>query len=181
MPHIDEILKFNEKFVAGKSYESYATTKYPDKKIAVLSCMDTRLTRLLPAALNLKNGDAKIVKSAGAIIRSPFDGAMLSLLVAVYELKVESIIVVGHHDCGMRGLKAPGLLRKMEERRISREKMDLLRYGGMDLDKWLTGFDNTEDAIRDTVRLIQDHPLMPAEIRTSGFIIDPGTGKLDLV
>ena len=50
---IDEILKFNKQFVAEKGYERFITTKYPDKKIAILSCMDTRLTELLPAALGL--------------------------------------------------------------------------------------------------------------------------------
>jgi carbonic anhydrase len=31
-------------FVEQKGYEKYLTDKYPDKKLAVLSCMDTRLT-----------------------------------------------------------------------------------------------------------------------------------------
>ena len=55
---IEEIIKYNEQFVASKGYEKYLTSKYPDKKLAILSCMDTRLTELLPAALGLKNGDA---------------------------------------------------------------------------------------------------------------------------
>ena len=45
---LDEILEFNKQFVANKGYEKYITNKYPDKKIAILSCMDTRLTELLP-------------------------------------------------------------------------------------------------------------------------------------
>lgn len=77
---IDKILKFNKEFVARKGYEQYVTDKYPDKKLAVLSCMDTRLTELLPAALGLKNGDAKIIKNAGGLIMAPFDSAMRSLL-----------------------------------------------------------------------------------------------------
>ena len=61
---IDQIVHYNKEFVAAKGYEQYRTDKYPDKKLAVLSCMDTRLTELLPAALGLKNGDAKIIKNA---------------------------------------------------------------------------------------------------------------------
>ena len=61
MSMIDEILAFNKEFVAGKGYEKYITNKYPDKKIAILSCMDTRLTELLPAALCIKNGDVKMI------------------------------------------------------------------------------------------------------------------------
>ena len=45
---IDSIIAFNKEFVASKGYEKYLTDKYPDKKLAVLSCMDTRLTELLP-------------------------------------------------------------------------------------------------------------------------------------
>ena len=41
---LEEILAYNKKFVEDKGYEAYITNKYPDKKIAILSCMDTRLT-----------------------------------------------------------------------------------------------------------------------------------------
>ena len=60
----------------AKAYEKYAASKYPNKKLAILSCMDTRLTELLPAALGLKNGDAKIIKNAGGIIADPFGSVM---------------------------------------------------------------------------------------------------------
>ena len=46
---IDQIIEYNKSFVEQKGYEKYLTDKYPDKKLAVLSCMDTRLTELLPA------------------------------------------------------------------------------------------------------------------------------------
>ena len=62
---LEDILKYNREFVERKGYEKYITNKYPDKKIAIVSCMDTRLTELLPAALGLKNGDVKIIKNAG--------------------------------------------------------------------------------------------------------------------
>ena len=97
---IDQILDYNKSFVERKDYEQYLADKYPDKKLAVLSCMDTRLTELLPAALGLKNGDAKIIKNAGGLVISAFDSAMRSLIVAIYELGVEEIMVVAHSHCG---------------------------------------------------------------------------------
>ena len=42
---IDQIIEFNKTFVAQKGYEKYLTDKYPDKKLAVLSCMDTSWCR----------------------------------------------------------------------------------------------------------------------------------------
>lgn len=80
---IEEILAYNKQFVENKGYESYITNKYPDKKIAILSCMDTRLTALLPAALGIKNGDVKMIKNAGGVISHPFGSVIRSLLVAI--------------------------------------------------------------------------------------------------
>ena len=67
MTNIDNVLAFNREFVASGGYEKHITDKYPDKKLAVLSCMDTRLSVLLQEALGLKNGDAKVIKKAGAV------------------------------------------------------------------------------------------------------------------
>ncbi len=77
---IDQIIAFNKTFVEQKGYEKYLTSKYPDKKLAVLSCMDTRLTELLPAALGLKNGDAKIIKNAGGLVISALVSSVNMLL-----------------------------------------------------------------------------------------------------
>lgn len=75
---IDQIIVHNRHFVAEKKYEQYLTDKNPDKRLAVLSCIDTRLTELLPAALGLHNGDAKIIKNAGGLVISAFDSAIKS-------------------------------------------------------------------------------------------------------
>lgn len=175
---IDEILKFNREFVAGKGYEPYATSKYPDKRIAIVTCMDTRLTHLLPAALGLGNGDVKMIKNAGGTITNPFDSTMRSILVAVYELGVNEVMVVGHTGCGVQGMNAGHMLSLMRERGISEEHITLMRHCGIDLDSWLHGFDSTPDAVNETVDLISNHPLMPADVNVRGFIIDSSTGLL---
>ena len=36
---IDELLEFNRSFVEDKGYERYVKTKFPGKKIAVVTCM----------------------------------------------------------------------------------------------------------------------------------------------
>ena len=55
---LSEILNFNREFVARKDYLPYQTTKYPDRKLAILTCMDTRLTHLLPAGPGYCAGDS---------------------------------------------------------------------------------------------------------------------------
>ena len=175
---IDEILEFNKNFVASRAYEQYVTDKYPDKKLAVLSCMDTRLTELLPAALGLKNGDAKIIKNAGGLVISPFDSAMRSLIVAIYELGVEEIMVVAHSNCGACHMSYDHFHDEMIARGITDETLDTIRNCGIDLDQWLEGFKDTPESVRRTVATIQTHPLVPRDVTVRGFIIDSTTGAL---
>lgn len=179
MARIDEILAFNQAFVKDQCYKKYETTKYPTKKIAILSCMDTRLTALLPAALNLKNGDAKIIQNAGAVVSHPFGSVMRSLLVAVYDLGVEDILVIGHYDCGMQGMDPQAFLQKMAARGVARQQVDLIEYCGVNIQTWLKGFDDPHTSVLETVRTIKAHPLLPADARVYGFVMDPETGRLD--
>lgn len=181
MTLIHEILEYNREFVEKKRYEAFDTTRFPNKRIAVLSCMDTRLTKLLPAALNFENGDIKIITNAGAMITHPYGSVMRSLLVAIYELGVREIMVIGHYECGMKGLEASHLLQKMAERGITSEKTDSVKSSGIDIEKWLSGFDNPVNSVAETVALIQNHLLVPADVNVYGFLMNPHTGKLDQI
>lgn len=178
---IEELLKYNREFVEKKQYEQYVSDKFPNKKIAILTCMDTRLTELLPAALGLKNGDVKMIKNAGAIISSPFGSVMRSLIIAVYELGVDEILVIGHYDCGMQNLDSKAILEKMKKRNISEESINMIKYFGIDFDIWLKGFENIEKSVKATVELIMKHPLIPKDVNVSGLIMDPSTGKVERI
>lgn len=178
---IDEILRHNREFVENKGYERFATSKYPDKKIAIVTCMDTRLVELLPAALGIRNGDVKIIKNAGGTITNPFDSTMRSLLVAVYELGVNEIMVIGHTGCGVQGMNAGEMLRIMRSRGVSDEHINLMRHCGIDLDSWLHGFEDTGAAVGETVDLIRNHPLMATDVRVAGYIMDSVTGELNKI
>lgn len=175
---IDEILAYNKEFVEKKLYEQYTTSKYPDKKIAILTCMDTRLVELLPAALGLKNGDVKIIKNAGGMVINPFGSVIRSLLIAIVELGVEEIMVIGHTDCGVSGINADSMIRHLLERGISRDHIDMMRYCGIDFEAWLRGFDCVESSVAETVDLLRHHPLMPADVTIKGYVIDTETGAL---
>ena len=176
---IDEIIDYNKRFVASKGYEQYVTDKYPDKRLAVLSCMDTRLTELLPAALGLKNGDAKIIKNAGGLVISPFDSAMRSLVVAIYELGVEEIMVVAHSNCGACHMSYSHFHDEMIKRGVTDETLDIIGKCGINLETWLEGFKDTPDSVRKTVEAIKTNPLIPQDVIVRGFIIDSTTGALE--
>lgn len=175
---IDEILLYNKAFVENMEYNKYFTSKYPDKKIAIISCMDTRLTELLPAALGLKNGDAKIIKNAGGIISHPFGSVMRSLIIGIYELQVQEILVIGHTDCGARYTNSLEIIEKMKARGIAQSDIDLLKYCGINFDSWLSGFADLELSINASVNLIRKHPLIPQSVTVCGLVIDSVTGAL---
>jgi carbonic anhydrase len=181
MSQLSEILEYNQAFVDNKEYEQFRTDKFPDKRMVILTCMDARLVELLPKALNLKNGDAKIIKNAGAIVSHPFGSVMRSIIVAIYELNANEVLVIGHHDCGMMGLNSKLLLDKALDRGISDKVMSTLGHSGIDLERWLTGFNKVQEGVSKSVGTIKNHPLLPVDILVHGLIIDPVTGKLEVL
>lgn len=178
---LDEILQYNKTFVESKGYEKYITNKYPDKQIAIVSCMDTRLTKLLPAALGLKNGDAKIIQNAGGVISHPFGSVIRSLLIAIYELDVKEILVIGHTDCGARYTDSQKMIEKMKEHGITQNNIDMIKYCGIDFDSWLGGFMDLDDSVKKSVELIRNHPLIPEIVMVYGLVIDSITGELNKI
>lgn len=181
MSLLSEILEFNEVFVDEKQYEQYATTKFPDKRIVILTCMDTRLTELLLKSMNFKNGDVKIIKNAGAVITHPFGSIMRSLLLAVYELKADEVFVIGHHDCGMSSINTGNIISKMVDRGVDKNLFKTLNYSGIDLTDWLRGFNDVAESVENSVDLINNHPLMDKTVPVHGLVINPKTGKLDMI
>ncbi len=178
---IKDIVQFNKQFVENKQYEPFRTSKYPDKKLAIVTCMDTRLIELLPAALGLKNGDAKIIKNAGGVITHPFGSVVRSLLVAIYELGVQDICIIGHTDCGVQHMNSDAIIKKMKERGIDEEKIALAGDFGIDLHRFLEGFDDVEVSVKSSMALLERHPLIPDDVRLYGFILDSVTGALTQV
>lgn len=181
MPLLTEIINFNEKFVSEKQYEQYATTKFPDKRIVILTCMDTRLTELLLKSMNFKNGDVKLIKNAGAVITHPFGSIMRSLLVAVYELQADEVFIIGHHDCGMSSINTEHIIGEMVERGVDKSLFKTLNYSGIDMKDWLRGFNDVTESVRNSVDLLVNHPLMDKSVPVHGLVIDPETGKLDTI
>ena len=179
MSLISDILDCNREFVDRKEYEAYLTDRFPNKSLVVLTCMDTRLIELLPKAMGVRNGDVKIIKSAGAILSHPFGSIMRSILVAVYELEAKEIAVIGHHDCGMTGLDCDRILDKAVARGVKEDVVSTLRNAGIDLRGWLSGFSSPEEGVRRSVHNVRHHPLLPRNLPVHGLMIHPSTGKLD--
>lgn len=179
MSVLSEIFEHNAQFVARREYEAFLTSPLPNKRLVVVTCMDTRLVELLPKAMGIRNGDVKMIKTAGAVVSHPFGSVMRSVLMAVYQLGADEIAVVGHHGCGMTGLSPVTVLDKATKRGVSPETLATLNHAGVDLQQWLTGFESPQAGVMASVKMIREHPLLPNDVAVHGLIIDPETGKLE--
>jgi carbonic anhydrase len=171
------MLAHNQQFVASGGFAAFASPP-ADVRCVIVSCMDSRLTHLLPAALNIKQGEAKIVKTAGAIVSHPFGGIMRSVIVALYELRASEVFIVGHDDCGMRALDPAKTMEKMLAAGVPADRLSVLKSAGIDVPRWLAGFDSLDASVLGGVATVRSHPLIPPNVLVHGLIINPTTGAI---
>jgi carbonic anhydrase len=181
MSIVSEILEHNRAFTQRHEYEEFRTDQFPNKRLVVLSCMDTRLVELLPRAMGFRNGDVKMVKNAGAIVSHPFGSVMRSILLAIYELNAAEVVVVGHSGCGMTGLSCQRIIDKARTRGVSEDVLTMLSHSGINLQQWLTGFNSVEDGVRESVGVIHNHPLLPRDVPVHGLMMDSESGALKII
>ncbi|MHA2328224.1 MAG: carbonic anhydrase [Candidatus Hodarchaeales archaeon] len=123
-------------------------------------------------------GEAIIIRTAGALFTP--DG-LRSLLIAIYELNVNLVVVVGHTDCGgeMTNDQMDQLLNKISKKtNFSREKVLQFLNASSPFHAFL-GFSNVKSQIQRTVRAIREHPLISAgNVEVRGFIYKTHEGDL---
>ena len=177
------ILEHNQKFVKNELYKPLNVD--PDLHVSmprcvVVGCMDARLTGLLPAALGLRNGEVKFVKTAGAVVSHPFGSVMRSVLVALYELRASEVYVIGHTDCGMGGLNPDKTIAKMLAAGVPQERLAVLESVGIDVKSFLRGFKSLDESVVGSADAVRNHPLVPPHVRVHALIVDSNTGALRL-
>jgi carbonic anhydrase len=132
----------------------------PRRKVAVLSCMDTRID-LFPM-LGIERGDAHIIRNAGGLAT---DDAIRSLSVSQRLLGTEEIVVVMHDGCGLLGASEDEYARS-------------LAADGARPSWRLGAFEDVEKALRDSLARLRSAPELPARERIRGLVFDPETGTL---
>ena len=131
--------------------------------VAVITCMDSRIDPL--RMLGLDRGDAKIFRNPGGRVTPQ---ALEALVLSVHLLNVNRILIVPHTRCAM----ASSTLEQIRER--------VGASAGHDV-SWQQ-FSMVADqaaALRDDVRSVTSHPLIPDSVEVGGFIYDVDTGLLD--
>jgi carbonic anhydrase len=132
----------------------------PRRKVAVLSCMDTRID-LFPM-LGLERGDAHIIRNAGGLAT---DDALRSLSASQRLLGTEEIVVVMHEGCGLHGGSEDDYRRALATDGI--------------LPTWRLGaFDDLEDTLRGSLTRLRTARELPHREHIRGFVFNPEDGSL---
>ena len=132
----------------------------PRRKVAVLSCMDTRID-LFPL-LGIERGDAHIIRNAGGLAT---DDAIRSLSVSQRLLGTDEVVVVMHDGCGLLGASEDEYARA-------------LAADGARPSWRLGAFEDVEAALRDSLERLRSAPELTARERIRGLVFDPETGTL---
>jgi carbonic anhydrase len=132
----------------------------PRRKVAVLSCMDTRID--LYAMLGLERGDAHIIRNAGGLVT---DDALRSLSASQRLLGTEEVVVVMHENCGLCGASEDAFAEQLAADGV--------------LPTWRLGaFDDLEGTLRQSLSRLRSSPELIARDHVRGFVFDPETGEL---
>ena len=160
MSVIDEVLAANE--IYSRTHELRRLTPRPERKLAILTCMDTRLSI---QTLGLKTGDAHIIRNAGGIVT---EDSLRSLVISHYLLDTREFMVINHTDCGLMLATEQDLRTRIQNRSGTAAVSPAFFYA----------FQNTDENVRHQLQKLRTHPWIPKEVAVRGFVYDVASGRL---
>ncbi|GBD38430.1 Beta-carbonic anhydrase 1 [bacterium HR37] len=161
MSVIDDVLKANEEY--ARSFTLGTLPVPPALKLAVVACMDARVT--VEQILGLKTGDAHIIRNAGGIVT---EDAIRSLIISHHLLGTREIMIINHTDCGMLTFKDEELRARLKKTSGTSSVSPPCFHS----------FSNLEENVIEQIQKIKSHPWIPREVLVRGFIYDVKTGRL---
>ena len=157
-PQLARALAENDRYAA--QFDRSSLPLPPGRKLAVLACMDARLT--VEDALGLRTGDAHIIRNAGGLAT---DDAIRSLVISQHLLGTEEVIVVEHTGCGML---------TFEDKPV---RQQIANETGEAVDLPLHPFSDLEANLREQVERIRSHPWVK-NVPVSGLVYEVESGRL---
>ena len=161
MSIIEEVLKANESY--AQNFTLGALPMPPGRKLAVVACMDARVT--VEELLGLKTGDAHIIRNAGGIVT---EDTLRSLIISHYLLGTQEFMLIHHTDCGMLTFQDEELRAKLQQQTRTATVAPV----------HFNAFSDLEEDVRQQVRKLKSHPWIPEHIPVRGFVFDVSTGRL---
>ena len=160
-PELERILAENQRHIGQVDRSAPASPPAPPgRKLAVIACMDARLT--VEDVLGLRTGDAHIIRNAGGLAT---DDAIRSLIISQHLLGTEEVIVVEHTGCGMLTFEDEAV------------RQQIAAVTGTRLDLAFHSFPDLESNLRAQVERIRSHPWV-RDVHVSGVVYEVESGRL---
>lgn len=161
---IDEALKSNKAY--SNRFEHGKLPMPPSRMLAVVACMDARLT--IEEMLGLKTGEAHIIRNAGGVVS---EDAIRSLIISHHLLGTREIMIINHTDCGMLTFTDEKLRKNLLKKTRTSTVAPLLFHS----------FSDVWENVRQQIQKVKSHPWVPIDIPVRGFVYDVKTGALEEV
>lgn len=176
---VQEILASNQEYAENFGVKAQLAMP-PERRFAILTCMDARLD---PAKFaGLAEGDAHVIRNAGG---RASDDAIRSLVISHKLLGTNEWFVIHHTDCGMETFTNE-IIRELLSESLETARFDGEKWqnngngsgsGEGEYIDWLTISDQAASVTAD-VRRIRSHPLVPSSISIYGYLFDVKSGRL---
>ena len=159
MSTTDELLRNNERY--ANSFDKGDLPMPPAKQIAIVTCMDARLSPYV--MLGLSEGDANVIRNAGGVIT---DDEIRSLVISQRLLGTREVMLIHHTNCGMLTFSEEEVKGQIQEE------------VGIKPPFALESFTDLEENVRQSIRRIETSPFIPHKDSVRGFIYEVETGRL---
>jgi carbonic anhydrase len=139
----------------------------PAPKIAVVTCMDPRLSNL-PDILGLRHADIDVIRTGGPAVTEDVLG---ELVVSTRVLGTTEIMLLNHTGCGFTTFTDAELNARLAAATgdSSRAPMRFFSYK------------DPEQNTREQIKTVRSHPWIDKDIPVRGFVLDMETGLLSEV
>jgi carbonic anhydrase len=161
MSIIDKALKANHKYTRKHDPK---LAQRPAPKIAVVTCMDPRLSNL-PEILGLPHADIDVIRTGGPAVTEDVLG---ELVVSTRVLGTTEIMLLNHTGCGFTTFTDAELNARLtaETGVATPAPMRFFAYK------------DPEQNAREQIRKVRAHPWIAKEIPVRGFVYNMETGLL---
>ena len=161
MSIIDKALEANRAY--AKKYDP-ALGKRPAPKLAVVTCMDPRLSDL-PGILGLPQADLDVIRTGGPAVTEDVLG---ELVVSTRVLGTTEILLLNHTGCGFTTFTDEELNAKLSASTGDASPAPMRFFS----------FKDPEENTREQIKRVRSHPWIAKDIPVRGLIFDVDTGLL---
>jgi carbonic anhydrase len=161
MSIIDQALEANQTY--AKTYDRKLGAP-PTPKIAVVTCMDPRLSDL-PTILGLPQADIDVIRTGGPAVT---DDVLGELIVSNRILGTTEIMLLNHTGCGFTTFTDDGL----------NAKLSALTGDASPAPMRFFSYADPEEHTREQIRKVRSHPWIAKDVPVRGFVFDMETGLI---